>query len=99
MKINKIQSGSQLMVVLEGRLDTTTAPELDATLSDLSGVAQLDIDMANLNYISSAGLRSLLSAQKKLEKNGGNMTVLNVSDDLQEIFEVTGFDEILNIKA
>ena len=99
MKINKTQNGSELTAALEGRLDTTTAPELETALGGMEGVTALVIDMAKLDYISSAGLRVLLAAQKKLERNGGGMTVIGVNNEIREIFEVTGFDEILTIKA
>ena len=99
MKIDKIQSGTELAVALEGRLDTVTAPELEATLSDLSGVTKLIIDMAKLVYVSSAGLRVLLAAQKKMDGNGGSMVIRNANEEIREIFEVTGFDEILAIEA
>lgn len=97
MKINKTQIGTGLTVALEGRLDTMTTPELEAALGALDGVTTLVIDMAKLNYISSAGLRALLNAQKKMAMDGG-MTVTNVNDELMEIFEITGFDDILSIK-
>ncbi|MCR4818800.1 MAG: STAS domain-containing protein [Fretibacterium sp.] len=99
MKINKTQNGAELTVSLEGQLDTTTAPELESALEGLGGVTSLVIDITKLDYISSAGLRVLLVAQKNLEKNGGSLTVVGVNEDVKEIFEVTGFDEILNIKA
>ena len=99
MKINKTQNGADLTVSLEGRLDTTTAPELEAALGSLDGVTKLVFDMAKLEYVSSAGLRVLLAAQKKMEKSGGDMAVVNVNEEIQEIFEVTGFDEVLNIEA
>lgn len=99
MKINKTQNGADLTVSLEGRLDTTTAPELEAALGGLDGVTKLIFDMAKLDYISSAGLRVLLAAQKNQEKSDGGMTVVNVNEEIREIFEVTGFDEVLNIEA
>lgn len=99
MKIDKTQKGTELTVALEDRLDTVTAPELEASLSDLSGVTKLIIDMAKLVYVSSAGLRVLLAAQKKMDRNGGSMTLRNANEEIKEIFEVTGFDEILTIEA
>ena len=99
MKINKTQSGTELTVALEERLDTVTAPELEAVLSDLSGVTKLIIDMKKLDYVSSAGLRVLLAAQKKMDGNGGSMVIRNANEEIREIFEVTGFDEILTIEA
>ena len=97
MEIKKTQNGSELTVALEGRLDTVTAPELEAALGGLEGVTKLTIDMEKLAYVSSAGLRVLLNAQKKMAKNGGSMVVRNANDELKEIFEITGFDSILNI--
>ena len=99
MKINKTQSGTELTIALDGRLDTVTAPELESELSGLSGVTKLIIDMEKLVYVSSAGLRVLLAAQKKMDGNGGSMVVRNANEEIREIFEVTGFDEILTIEA
>lgn len=98
MTITKNLSGSTLTVAVEGRLDTITAPELETTLkSSLDGVTELIIDIEKLDYISSAGLRVLLSAQKTM--NGkGKMSVRNVSETVMEIFEVTGFSDILTIE-
>ena len=98
MTINKNQNGNELTIALEGRLDTTTAPQLDDELkSSLDGVESLIFDFSKLEYISSAGLRVLLSAQKVMNKQGG-MVVKNVSEEINEIFEVTGFSDILNIE-
>lgn len=98
MTINKKQDGSKLTIELGGRLDTTTAPELEKELSaSTAGVTELVFDMAALDYISSAGLRVLLSAQKTMNKQGG-MLIRNVNDDIKEIFDVTGFSDILTIE-
>ena len=98
LNINKTLEGSQLTVAVEGRLDTTTAPELEASLKEsIEGVTQLIIDLANLEYISSAGLRVLLAAQKIMMKQG-KMIVTNPNDVISEIFEVTGFRDILTIE-
>ncbi len=98
MTINKIANGSNLTIALDGRLDTTTAPQLDDELKTaLAGVTKLDFDLGKLEYISSAGLRVLLSAQKAMNKQG-EMVVKNVSDEIKEIFEVTGFVDILTIE-
>ena len=95
MTINKTQEGSKLTVALEGRLDTTTAPELEADLkASLNGVTELTMDLEKLDYISSAGLRVLLSAQKQMNKVG-KMTLTGVSPEIMEIFDVTGFTDIL----
>ena len=98
MNINKIKNGEELTIALEGRLDTTTAPELDGSVkADIDGVTKLTFDFAKLEYISSAGLRVLLSAQKVMNKQG-SMVVKNVSEEVKEIFEVTGFADILTIE-
>lgn len=98
MTINKTVNGPQLTLALEGRLDTTTAPELEAALKDsLADVTELILDFEKLEYISSAGLRVLLSAQKTM--NGkGSMKILHVCDVIEEIFEVTGFADILTVE-
>lgn len=98
MTINKIANGSELTVALEGRLDTTTAPQLDDELKTaLGGITKLYFDLAKLEYISSAGLRVLLSAQKVMNKQG-EMVVKNANEEIKEIFEVTGFVDILTIE-
>lgn len=98
LNINKTHEGNKLSVAVEGRLDTTTAPELEASLKeDLDGVEELVIDLTNLEYISSAGLRVLLAAQKIMMKQG-KMLVTNPNDVISEIFEVTGFRDILTIE-
>ena len=98
MKINKKQDGGKLVIALEGRLDTTTAPELEKELKTcLDGVTELTLDMAKLDYISSAGLRVLLSAHKTMMKQG-QMKVINASEIVKEVFDVTGFSDILNIE-
>lgn len=98
MKITKYLNGTQLSLVLEGRLDTTTAPELEKELdSALEGVTELIFDMEGLDYLSSAGLRILLGAQKTMKKQG-SMKVIHVNETIMEIFEVTGFADILTIE-
>ena len=98
LNIEKKINGDELTVALTGRLDTTTAPELEAELKEnLDGVTELIIDMGALEYISSAGLRVLLSAQKIMSKQG-EMKVTHVSETIMEIFEVTGFSDILTIE-
>ena len=97
MNITKVKDGSELTFALEGRLDTTTAPELEAAVNEsLSGVSALTFDFDKLEYVSSAGLRVLLSAQKAMNKQG-SMKVTHVSDAIMEVFEVTGFSDILTI--
>lgn len=85
-------------MALEGRLDTTTAPELEAEMkASLEGVTALILDMKDLAYLSSAGLRVILAAQKQMNKQGG-MVVRNVNETIMEVFEVTGFTDILTIE-
>ena len=99
MTINKKTDGGKLTIALEGRLDTMTAPELESELrSSTSGVSELEFDMTKLDYISSAGLRVLLSAQKTMNKQKGSMVVRHANEALMEIFEVTGFSDILTIE-
>ena len=98
MTIEKKVDGTQMELLIEGRLDTTTSPQLEAELKrSIGGVEALLIDMADLAYVSSAGLRVLLSAQKVMNRQG-SMTIRNVSPEIMEIFEVTGFVDILNIE-
>ena len=98
LNITKTQEDAALRIVLEGRLDTTTAPDLEKELKDsLDGVSKLTLDFEKLEYISSAGLRVLLSAQKIMNKQG-EMKVIHVNDVIGEIFEVTGFTDILTIE-
>lgn len=97
MTIKKELKGKELAVALEGRLDTITAPELETELkASLDGVEKLTLDFSKLEYISSAGLRVLLSTQKRM-KTQGEMVVSNVNETIMEIFEVTGFNDILTI--
>ncbi len=98
MEIKKNQEASNLTISLEGRLDTTTAPQLEAELkNDLGGIDKLVMDFEKLEYISSAGLRVLLSAQKIMNKQG-SMVVKNVNENVLDVFEVTGFVDILTIE-
>ena len=98
MTIEKTQNGTQLTMTLSGRLDTTTAPVLETQLKEaIDGVENLVLDFAALEYLSSAGLRVLLSAQKIMNKQG-SMVVRNVNETIAEIFEVTGFCDILTIE-
>ena len=97
MTITKTQNGTELTIALEGRLDTMTAPELENELKNsLGGVDSLVLDFEKLDYISSAGLRVLLSAHKSLASKGG-MKVVNINEIVREVFEVTGFSDILTI--
>ncbi|MCR5735556.1 MAG: STAS domain-containing protein [Lachnospiraceae bacterium] len=98
MTINKEKNGTSMTVALEGRLDTTTAPELESELREsLDGIEELVFDLKSLDYISSAGLRVLLSTQKIMNKQG-SMKVTGANEDIMEIFEVTGFSDILTIE-
>ena len=98
LKISKEENGSELKLALEGRLDTVTAPDLEEQIkSGLGNVETLIFDLAQLEYISSAGLRVLLSAQKIINKQG-KMIVRNVSEEVNEILEVTGFLDILTVE-
>ena len=97
MTITKNASDGTLYITLEGRLDTNTAPQLEAELkASLSGVTELDLDFSGLEYISSAGLRVLLAAQKAMSKQG-KMIIRNVNETIMEVFEITGFVDILSI--
>jgi anti-sigma B factor antagonist len=98
MTINENKNGSALTIALEGRLDTMTSPQLEEKLNaSLEGVTDLVLDLEKLEYMSSAGLRVLLAAQKQMNKQG-SMKVTNVNQIISEIFEVTGFSEILTIE-
>ena len=98
MNIHQEKNGNALLIALEGRLDTMTAPELETTLKDaLIGTEELTFDFEKLDYISSAGLRVLLSAQKTMNTQG-SMKVRNANEIIMEIFEVTGFSDILTIE-
>jgi len=98
MTVQKKENGTELLVSLEGRLDTVTAPQLETVWKEsLDGVESLIVDMEKLAYISSAGLRVLLSAQKTMNKQGG-MVIRNARPEIMEIFEVTGFVDILHIE-
>jgi anti-sigma B factor antagonist len=98
MTISKTKNDSKLSIALEGRLDTTTAPQLEAEVkSSLDGIKELEFELSNLEYISSAGLRVLLSAQKIMNKQG-KMVIHGASEEIIEIFDVTGFVDILTIE-
>ena len=98
MKIEKTIDGNKLTVKLDGRLDTNTAPELEKELKEaLSGVGELVFDFSDLKYISSAGLRLILSTQKTMNQQG-TLVIENVNDLIMEIFETTGVDDVLTIK-
>ena len=97
MTISKVLEGSKLTNMLEGRLDTTTSPALEAELKEaLTGITELVFDFEKLEYISSAGLRILLANQKIMNKQG-SMVIKNVNEVIAEVFEVTGFADILTV--
>lgn len=98
MTIEKIANGTDLTINLTGRLDTTTAPQLEAELNqNISGIEKLVLDFTALDYLSSAGLRVLLAAQKTMNKQG-EMIIKNVNETIAEVFEVTGFSDVLTIE-
>ena len=98
MTIDKAKNGTRLTIALKGRLDTTTSPDLEAELkASLDSVTKLTMDFSELEYISSAGLRVLLAAHKAMSGKGG-MKVTHVNEIVGEIFEVTGFSDILTIE-
>lgn len=98
MEILKDLNNTMLKLSLQGRLDTTTAPQLEETLrASLEGVTELVLDFAEVKYISSAGLRVILGAQKIMNKQG-SMKVCHVNPEIMEVFEITGFSDILTIE-
>lgn len=98
MTINKLKNGARLTIAVEGRLDTTTSPALETEIkSSLEGVTELIFDFEKLEYISSSGLRVLLAAQKTMSKQG-HMKIIHPSEIVLEIFDVTGFADILDIE-
>jgi len=98
LSITKTESEGRLTLSLEGRLDTTTAPQLDAEIKALpASVIALEFDLLNLEYLSSAGLRVLLAAQKTMNKQG-TMVIRNVNSTIREVFEITGFSDIMTIE-
>lgn len=94
MEIKKNINGGAVDIALKGRLDTSTAPKLEEALGALEGVEALKFDFSDLEYLSSAGLRALLAAQKTMNKQG-NMVLCNVNEDVMEVFEITGFADFL----
>lgn len=97
MEIIKGKDDSKLTIALEGRLDTTTAPSLESELSaEFDSITGLTFDFEKLEYISSAGLRVLLTSQKIMSKKG-SMAVKNVNEEIMDVFDMTGFSDILTI--
>ena len=98
MTIDKLCEGTVLTIKINGRLDTTTAPQLDTVLDEaLPGMTDVTLDCANMAYISSAGLRVLLKAQKVMNRQG-SMKLIHVNDTIMEVFDITGFVDILTIE-
>lgn len=98
MNITKKLNEKELCLSLEGRLDTTTAPQLEEEINNcITGLSSLVLDFGGLEYISSAGLRVVLAAQKEMNKHG-SMVVRNVCEDIMEVFDITGFVDILTIE-
>ena len=99
MTITKNKEGARMTLALEGRLDTTTAPQLEAEVkTSLYDVTELVLDLEMLEYISSAGLRVILAAQKQMNKQNSPMVVMNANETVMEVFELTGFIDILTIQ-
>ena len=98
MEIETIKDNSNLTIELEGRLDTNTAPNLEKKLGDLNGIDNLVFDFKKLEYISSAGLRVLLACQKEINSKSGSMIIKNVKEEILEVFDMTGFSDILTIE-
>ncbi len=97
MKIDKKAEDNTLTISLDGRLDTNSSPILEQEIPDLSNIENLIFDFEKLEYISSAGLRVILSLQKTMA-NKGKMVIKNVNDDVREVFDITGFSDILTIE-
>lgn len=98
MDIKKTKNGTALTLTIEGRIDTTTAPQLETEIkAEADGITELYLDFSGVEYISSAGLRVLLSAQKTMNRQG-KMALSHVSEPVMEVFEVTGFSDILTIE-
>lgn len=97
MTINREKQDSKLTLSVSGRLDTSTAPSLEEVITqELGGISELVLDFDGLEYISSAGLRVILCAQKTMNKQG-EMTIMHSNDDIKEIFDITGFSDILTL--
>lgn len=98
MKVEKKINGDSLLMTIEGRVDSATAPELQVIVDEsLNGVAHLTIDLSKVKYVSSAGLRVILSAHKIMSRQG-TMNLIHVPEFVREVFEITGFDSVLNIE-
>lgn len=98
MKIVRQKEQEKLTLQIEGRLDTVTSPQLQNELGELDGVRELELDFTSLEYISSAGLRILLTAHKKMEKQGGRLVIRGANEDVWAVFTITGFKDILHVE-
>ena len=97
MNVKRKNNGSTMTAIVSGRIDTATAPEFEQSVRPyLDGISELILDFKDVNYVSSAGLRALLSLQKLMMKQG-EMKLINVNEEVCDVFEVTGFDEILTV--
>jgi anti-anti-sigma factor len=98
MEINKTQNGSTVILILTGRLDTVTAPKMQEALTEaILSAEKVELDFAGMDYVSSAGLRVLLLGEKNAKAAGKSMTLKNVSQEVMDVFEITGFSGILTI--
>jgi len=98
MTINKVQENGKLTLTIEGKLDTNTAPQLnDVLIPAFDEVKQIELDFSQVSYVSSAGLRVLLTGEKTAQSKGASMSLRGVSDEIRDVFKMTGFDEILSI--
>lgn len=100
MEINKMQNETEIIMEIQGRLDTNAAPKLIEQINDslIDGVTKFVLDMKECDYVASSGLRAILNAQKKMNALHGTMVVKNVISDVMEVFEMTGFADILTIE-
>ena len=98
MTVNKTINGTELVIAIEGRVDTTTSPQLEREINDsISGITKLVLDFSKVEYISSAGLRVVLGARKAMGDKG-SFSVRNLCSDVREIFDITGFSDIITIE-
>lgn len=97
MNISKDLNETKLTLTIDGRIDTTSAPQLEAEIDAITDITELVLDFSGVEYISSAGLRVILKAQK-LMNNNGKMKLINVNDDVMDVFDITGFLDILMVE-
>ncbi|MDR3156712.1 MAG: STAS domain-containing protein [Lactobacillales bacterium] len=98
LEISTEKNGKEVSVILKGRVDTTTAPQLNTIEEKLDGSEDVTINLNDIEYISSAGLRFFLKTEKKMRAGGGSQVLTHVSDEVMEIFEISGFADILTIE-